>query len=117
MPLRFPRRSSYGDGTIDPFSFDTLPSDGERPADPASVRFRSIAEILLRGIQRCVAADREFDDESSENSAQDEPVLGNLGDSLPEPLAFVSDKALSVSHVSKTLGFGDAQDIQKGGNS
>jgi len=87
------------------------------PNDPASVRFRSIAEILLRGIQRCVAADREFDDESGENLAMDEPVLGNLGDSLPEPLAFVSDKALSVSRVSKTLGFGDAQDIQNGGNS
>ena len=117
MPSWFPRRSSYGDGTIDAFSFDTLPNDGERPADPASVRFRSIAEIMLRGIQRCVAADREFDDESSENSTLDEPVLGNLGDSLPEPLAFVSNKALSVSRVSKTLGFGDAQDIQNGGNS
>ncbi|MCF7959548.1 MAG: hypothetical protein K9M08_02295 [Pirellula sp.] len=117
MPFRLPRRSRYGDGTIDAFSFDNLPNDGERPADPASIRFRSIAEILLRGIQRCVAADREFDDESSENSALDEPVLGNLGDSLPEPLAFVSNKALSVSRVSKTLGFGDAQDIQNGGNS
>jgi hypothetical protein len=113
MPFRFPRRSRYGDGIIDAFSFDTLPDDG----DPTSVRFRSIAEILLRGIKRCVAADREFDDESSENSALDKPVLGNLGDSLPEPLAFVSDKALSVSRVSKTLGFGDAQDIQNGGNS
>jgi hypothetical protein len=49
MQLRFPRRSSYGDGTIDAFSFDTLPNDGERPADPVSIRFRSIAEILLRG--------------------------------------------------------------------
>ena len=57
MPLRFPRRSSYGDGTIDAFSFDTLPNDGERPADPESVRFRSIAEIMLRGIHRCVAAE------------------------------------------------------------
>jgi hypothetical protein len=37
---------------------------------------------MLRGIQRCVAADREFDDESGENLALDEPVLGNLGDSL-----------------------------------
>jgi len=72
---------------------------------------------MLRGIQRCVAADREFGDESIEISALDEPVLGKLGDSLPEPLAFVSDKALSVSHVSKTPGFGDAQDIQNGGNS
>lgn len=102
---------------MDAFSFDTLPDDGSLPGDPASVRFRSIAEIMLRGIQRCVAADREFDDEPSENSALDEPVLGNLGDSLPEPLAFVSNKALSVSRVSKTLGFGDAQDIQNGGNS
>ena len=117
MPLRFPRRPTYGDGIIDAFSFDTLPEDSDQPADPASIRFRSIAEIMLRGIQRCVAADREFDDESSEISAQDEPVLGNLGDSLPEPLAIVSDKALSVSHVSKTPGFGDAQDIQNGGNS
>lgn len=117
MPIRFPRRSSYGDGIIDAFSFDTLPEDGELPRDPALVRFRSIAEIMLRGIQRCAAADREFDDESSEISAQDEPVLGNLGDSLPEPLAFVSNKALSVSRVSKTLGFCDAQDIQNGGNS
>ncbi len=71
---------------------------------------------MLRGIQRCVAADREFDDESSQNSAQDEPVLGDLGDSLPEPLAFVSDKPLSVSDVSEALGFGDAQDTQNGGN-
>lgn len=117
MPFWFPRRSSYGDGNIDAFSFDTLPDNGSLPGDPASVRFRSIAEIMLRGIQRCVAADRELDDESSENSTLDEPVLGNLGDSLPEPLAFVSDKALSVSHVSKTLGFGDAQDTQNGGNS
>jgi hypothetical protein len=117
MPLRFPRRSRYGDGTIDAFSFDTLPEDDELPRDPALVRFRSIAEIMLRGIQRCVAADREFVDESSEISAQDEPVLGNLGDSLPEPLDFVSDNSLSVSRVSKTLGFGDAQDIQNGGNS
>lgn len=117
MTFRFPRRSSCGGGIIDVFSFNTLPNDGERPADPALVRFRSIAEILLRGIQRCVAADRDFGDESSEISAQDEPVCGILADSLPEPLAFVSDKALSVSHVSKTPGFGDAQDIQNGGNS
>jgi hypothetical protein len=117
MPLRFPPRSSYGDGIIDAFSFDTLPDDGSPPGDPAAVRFRSIAEFMLRGIQRCVAADREFDDESSEISAQDEPVLGNLGDSLPEPLDFVSDKPLSVSHVSKTTGFCDAQDTQNGGNS
>ena len=117
MPIRFPRRSSYGDGIIDAFSFDTLPADDELPSDPESVRFRSIAEIMLRGIHRCVAADRDFGDESSEISVMDEPVLGNLGDSLPEPLAFVSNKALSVSRVSKTLGFDDAQDTQNGGNS
>lgn len=117
MPLWFPRRSIYGDGIIDTLSSDTLPADDELPSDPASVRFRSIADIMLRGIQRCVAADRDLGDKSSEISALDEPVLGNLRDSLPEPLDFVSDKALSVSHVSKTLGFGDAQDIQNGGNS
>ena len=110
MPLRFPRRSIYGDGIIDAFSQESLPADDDRPADPASVRFRSIAEIMLRGIQRCVAADRELQDESGRTSGPDEPVLGNLGDSLPEPLAFISDKPLSVSRVSKTLGFGDAQD-------
>ena len=117
MPLRCPRGAIYGDGTIDAYSFDSLPENGELPVDPASFRFRSIAEIMLRGIQRCVAADHEFDDESSEISTQDEPVLGNLGDSLPEPLAFVSNNPLSVSHVSKTPGFGDAQGIQNGGNS
>jgi len=73
--------------------------------------------ILLRGIRRCIAADRDSNDDQSPISAKDEPVLGNLGDSLPKPLDFVSDKPLSVSHVSKTLGFGDAQDIQNGGKS
>jgi hypothetical protein len=117
MPLRFPRRSFHGGRTIDAFSLNTLPADDGLPRDPASVRFRSIAEILLRGIRRCVAADRDLSDETSQNSAQDQPVLDNLGDSLPEPLAFVSDNPLSVSHVSKAPGFCDAQDIQNGGNS
>jgi hypothetical protein len=45
------------------------------------------------------------------------PVFDNLADSLPEPLDFVFENSLSVSHVSKALGFGDAQDIQNGGNS
>jgi hypothetical protein len=36
---------------------------------------------------------------------------------LPEPLDFVSDKHLSVSDVSKTLGFGDDQDMQNGSKS
>ena len=117
MPLWFPRRSFYGDGIIDSFSFNKLPEDAELPRDPASVRFRSIAEIMLRGIHRCVAADRELHGETEQISNADEPVLDNLGDSLPEPLDFVSDKALSVSHVSKTLGFGDSQDTQNGGNS
>ncbi len=117
MPFWFPRRFSYGGGIIDGYSFDTLHDDGNLPGDPTSVRFRSIAEIMLRGIQRCVAADRELQGKSGRTSGPNEPVLGNFGDSLPEPLDFVSDKALSVSHVSKTLGFGDAQDIQNGGNS
>jgi hypothetical protein len=110
MPFRLLRLFIYGDGTIDAYPFDTLPAFD----DPASVRFRSVGEIMLRGIQRCVAADRELNDESSEISAQEKPVLGNLGDSLPEPLDFVSNKPLSVSDVSKTPGFGDVQDIQNG---
>ncbi len=68
---------------------------------------------MLRGVQRCVAADRELQDESGQTSGPGKPVLGNLGDSLPEPLAFVSNKNLSVSHVSKTRGFGEERDIQK----
>lgn len=64
-----------------------------------------------------MAADHDLSDESSEITAQEKPVLGNLGDSLPEPLAFVSDKPLSVSEVSKTPGFGNTQDIQDGGRS
>ena len=117
MSLWFPRRSFHGGRIIDGYSFDTLHDEGNLPGDPTSVRFRSIAEILLRGIQRCVAADRELQGESGRATSPAEPVFGNLGDSLPEPLALVSDTALSVSHVSKTLGFGDAQDIQNGGNS
>jgi hypothetical protein len=98
-------------------SLSFLPTDDGLPRDPASVRFRSVAEIMLRGIRRCVAADNELSDETSVISAQDKPVRANLGDSLPEPLDFVSDKALSVSRVSKTLFFCDAQDIQNKGNS
>ena len=100
-----------------PYSLVSLTPDDNQPSDPVSVRFRSIAEIMLRGIQRCVAVDRELQDEPGRTSGTDEPVLGNLGDSLPEPLAFVSDKPLSVSEVSKTPGFGNTQDIQDGGRS
>lgn len=93
-------------------------ADTDHPSrDPVAVRFRSVAEIMLKGICRCVAKDRELEDDSHQVSEQDKPFLGNLGDSLPEPLDFVSDKALSVSHVSKTLGFDDAQDIQNGSKS
>jgi hypothetical protein len=87
------------------------------PCDAASVRRRSIAAILLRGIRRCIAADRALNDDQSPISAQLEPVLGNLGDSLPEPLDFVSDKPLSVSDVSETPGFGSDRNIQEGGKS
>ena len=116
MPLRFPRRSFHGAGTIDANSLDSGPDDDDLPFDSASVRQRSIAAILLRGIRRCIAADRELKDDSSQISEQDEPVLDNLGDSLPEPLDFVLDKPLSVSDVSETLGFGEEPDIQNGGN-
>ncbi len=115
MPFRFPRRSFHGGRIIDAYSINSLPADDEQPNDPASVRFRSIAEILLRGIRRCVAEDRDLIIDSERSSKTDEPVLGNLGDALPEPLDFVFEKPLSVSHVSKTLGFGDAQDMQNGG--
>ena len=117
MPFRFPRRSFHGDGTIDTYSLNSLPAEDGLPRDPALVRFRSVAEIMLRGIRRCVAADHDLSDESSEITAQEKRVLGNLGNSLPEPLDFVFENPLSVSHVSKALGFGDAQDIQNGGNS
>ncbi len=98
--------------TIDANPMDSRPYVDDLPCDAASVRRRSIAAILLRNIRRCVAADREFDDESSEISAQDEPVFGHLGDSLPEPLDFVSDKPLSMYGVFETPGFGDARDTQ-----
>jgi hypothetical protein len=112
MPLRFPPRSFYGATIIDANSLDSRPYVDDYPCDAASVRRRSIAAILLRGIRRCIVADRELNDDQSKISAQDEPVLGNLGDSLPEPLDFVSDKPLSVSHVSKTPGFGDDRNTQ-----
>ena len=73
--------------------------------------------ILLRGIRRSIAADRALNDDQSPISAQVEPVFGILGDSLPEPLAFVSEKPLSVSDVSETPGFGGERNIQEGGRS
>lgn len=117
MPFRFPRSSFHGGRIIDAYSLDSLPADDQLPNDPTSVRFRSIAEILLRGIRRCVAEDRDLSADSEQCPNTDQPVLGNLGDSLPEPLDFFFEKPLSVSHVSKTLGFGDAQDMQNGGKS
>jgi hypothetical protein len=113
MLFRFPRRSFHGGRTIDAYSLDSLPADDQLPNDPTSVRFRSIAAILLRGIRRCAALVGDSDQFLTEV----EPVLGNLGHSLPEPLAFVSNKPVSVSDVSKAPGFGDDQDIQNGGNS
>ena len=95
MPLRFPRRSFHGAGTIDANSLDSRPDDDDLPCDSASVRQRFIAAILLRGIRRCIAADRQVNDDSIPISTQVEPVLDNLGDSLPEPLDFVSDKLYS----------------------
>ena len=73
--------------------------------------------ILLRGIRRCIAADRELNDDLDPGSAQDEPVSDNLTDSLLEPLDFASDKPLSVSDVSETPGFGGDRIIQAGGDS
>ncbi len=70
------------------------------PNDPESVRFRSIAEIMLRGIHRCVAAERELQEHPQRISIADAPVLNNLADSLPEALDFVSVEVLSVSDLS-----------------
>jgi hypothetical protein len=117
MSFRFPQRSFHGGRTIDAYSLDSLPADDGLPRDPTSVRFRSIAEILLRGIKRCVAKDRDLNADPERTSNTNEPVLGNLGDSSPEPLAFVFHKPLSVSHVSETPGFGEERDIQSGGKS
>jgi hypothetical protein len=64
-----------------------------------------------------VAEDRDLNADPERTSNTDEPVLGNLGDSLPEPLDFVSDKPLSVSDVSKTGFWKTIQDIQNGGKS
>jgi hypothetical protein len=71
---------------------------------------------LLLGIQRCKRAELELNDQSSEVSDEPKLVSGNLGDCSPEPLDFAFEKPLSVSHVSKTLGFRDAKDIKNGGN-
>lgn len=71
---------------------------------------------MLRGIRRCVAKNRDLTADQERDFSPEEPVLDNLGDSLPEPLDFVPEKPLSVSHVSETSGFGDAQDIQNAGN-
>jgi len=113
MSFRFPQRSFHGGRTIDAYSLDSLPADDGLSRDPTSVRFRSIAEILLRGIKRCVA----LDGDSDQLLTEDEPVSGNLGDSSPEPLDFVFEKPLSVSDVSETPGFGEERDIQNGGRS
>jgi len=93
------------------------PNSTITPVTPETVRFQSIAEILLQGIRRCVVADRDLDGDSDEYSNTEKPVSDNFGDSLPEPLDFVFDKPLSVSNVSETLGFGDERDIQNGGKS
>ncbi len=83
MPYRFPRSSFHGGRIIDAHSLHSLPAHDDQPNDPASVRFQSIAETLLRGIHRCVPAEREVRGNSKRTSSPDEPVLGNLGDSLP----------------------------------
>lgn len=72
---------------------------------------------MLRGIHRYVAENHELHGEAGQTFNAEGPVLRILGDSLPEPLDFVSDKLLSVSDISETLVFGDVQDIQNGSNS
>ena len=60
MPFRFSRNSFHGGRIIDAYSLDSLPADDDMPNEPASVRFRSVAENMLRGIHRGVAAGREL---------------------------------------------------------
>ncbi len=55
-------------------------------------------------------------DESSEISELDEPVFGNLGDSLPRAACFRFRKTTLCVPRLQNAGFGDAQDIQNGGN-
>ena len=117
MLFRFPPRSFYGARIIDANSIYSSPKLGNLSRDPATVRFRSIAEILLRSIRRCVTADRELDGDLEQFSDTEKPVLDNLANSLPEPLDFASDKPLTVSHVSQTPGFGAKPDIHSGGKS
>lgn len=99
MLFRLPPRSFYGGRIIDASNRpeaggvrpeEMLPSGSSQQCDPATVRFRSIAEILLRGIRRCVATDRELNGDSEQFSNTEKPALDNLGDSLPEPLDFAS---------------------------
>lgn len=63
MPFRFPRSSSM-EAESSTLTLVSLPADDQLPNDPTSVRFRSIAEILLRGIRRCVAEDRDLNADS-----------------------------------------------------
>ena len=68
---------------------------------------------MLRGIRRCMAADRDLSDEPSEISALELPFSSNLSGSLPEPLDFAFDTPFSVSNDSETPGIGYADVIQK----
>jgi hypothetical protein len=115
--FRLPPRSLLESTTIDANSLGSRPYVDKLPCDAASVRRRSIALILLRGIRRCIAADRDLSDDPTSDSAQDEPVLGDLGNSLPEPLDFFSDEPFSVSDVSETRGSDGDRTIQSEGNS
>jgi hypothetical protein len=117
MSFRLPPRSFYGARIIDANSIDSSPNVNDLSRDPVTVRFRSIAEILLRSIRRCVTADRELDGDLAQFSHTEKPVLDNLANSLPKPLDFASENPLSVSHGSQTLGFGAKPDIHSGGKS
>jgi hypothetical protein len=97
MVFRLPPRSFLWSTASDANSLDSRPYVDHLPCDAASVRRRSIAVVLLRGIPRCHAADRDVNDDLPPVTAQNEPVSGNLGGSLPDPLDFVSDKALTMS--------------------
>jgi hypothetical protein len=70
-------------------SFQTS-SESNLVLEPSEIRFRNIAAILLRGVQRLREAAANADSES--------PVSENLVDSLPGRLELSREPLLSVYH-------------------
>jgi hypothetical protein len=67
-----------------------ISSENNLIREPSEIRFRNIAAILLRGMQRTRMAAPNADSAS--------PVSENLVDSLPGRLELSRERLLSVSH-------------------